>query len=170
MSTIEFNRLLVEYQNPLRFFALKLTADEEDAKDLVQETMIKALQYKDKLITKSSVKGWLYTIMKNTFINQYRRGVKFGEIMGKMESQGYISTASSEISQTPDKSINVQDLKNEIENLQDDYRVPFQMKLEGFKYKEIGEHLDIPIGTVKSRIFLARKELMSNLKDFSPIA
>ena len=68
MSTLEFNELLVSYKSPLQFFALKLTADEEEAKDLLQETMLKALTYRDKLLTKSSIKGWLYTIMKNTFI------------------------------------------------------------------------------------------------------
>ena len=168
MSTIELNRYLLEYQNPLSFFALKLTADEDDAKDLLQETMLRSLKYKDKLQANTSIKAWLYTIMKNTFINQYRRSVKLNQIVGTMQHQGYVSTASSALSISPEKGINLEDMNAEIRNLSDEYRIPFQMKLEGFKYKEIGEHLGIPIGTVKSRIFLARKELMVKLKDFNP--
>ena len=167
MSTVEFNELLVSYKSPLQFFALKLTADEEEAKDLLQETMLKAITYRDKLLTKSSIKGWLYTIMKNTFINQYRRGGKFNEIMDKMQSQSYLSTASSNVSISPDKKINVLDMEEAIDSLSDDYRIPFRMKLEGFKYKEIGDEMGIPIGTVKSRIFLARKKLMGQLPEFN---
>lgn len=167
MSTLEFNELLVSYKSPLQFFALKLTADEEEAKDLLQDTMLKAITYRDKLLTKSSIKGWLYTIMKNTFINQYRRGAKFNQIMDKMASQSYVSTSSSNVSISPDKKINVLHIEEAIENLKDDYRVPFQRKLEGYKYKEIGDEMGIPVGTVKSRIFLARKQLMGQLPEFN---
>ncbi len=167
MSTLEFNELLVSYKSPLQFFALKLTADEEEAKDLLQETMLKALTYRDKLLTKSSIKGWLYTIMRNTFINQYRRGSKFNQIMDKMQAQAYVSTGSSNVSIPPDKKINVLNMEEAIEGLSDDYKIPFQRKLEGYKYKEIGDEMGIPIGTVKSRIFLARKQLMSQLPEFN---
>ncbi len=167
MSTLEFNELLVSYKSPLHFFALKLTADEEEAKDLLQETMLKAITYRDKLLTKSSIKGWLYTIMKNTFINQYRRGSKFNQIMDKMQAQSYVSTSSSNVSVAPDKKINVLNMEEAIDSLSDDYRIPFRMKLEGYKYKEIGDEMGIPIGTVKSRIFLARKQLMSKLPEFN---
>ena len=167
MSTIEFNELLVSYKSPLQFFALKLTADEEEAKALLQETMLKAITYRDKLLTKSSIKGWLYTIMKNTFINQYRRGSKFNQIMDKMQAQSYVSTASSNVSVAPDKKINVLEMEEAIDSLSDEYRIPFRMKLEGYKYKEIGDEMGIPIGTVKSRIFLARKQLTSALPEFN---
>lgn len=105
--------------------------------------------------------------MKNTFINQYRRGSKFNQIMDKMQAQAYVSTGSSNVSIPPDKKINVLNMEEAIENLSDDYRIPFQRKLEGFKYKEIGDEMGIPIGTVKSRIFLARKQLMSKLPEFN---
>jgi len=170
MSTLELNSLLVQYQNPLRFFALKLTADEGQANDLLQETNVKALLNKDKIETNTSLKSWLYTIMKNTFINQYRRSVKLTEIKTNIKHQGYLSSSSTGLSLPADKSIAVEDIKKEIKLLKDDYRIPFQMKLDGFKYKEIADHMDINIGTVKSRIFHARKELMSNLKDFNPNA
>lgn len=166
MSTIEFNRLLIEYQNPLSFFALKLTGEEEDAKDLLQETFLKAMQYRDKLVTRASVKGWLYTIMKNTFINQYRRNVKLGDIKSRITHQSYVSTPSAEIAITPDKKMSADYLRETIGGLRDEYRIPFEMKLEGFKYEEIGEHMSIPVGTVKSRIFLARQELTKTLKEY----
>lgn len=167
MSTLELNNRLIEYQNPLRFFALKLTANEEDANDLLQETMLKAIQYKEKIEHNTSIKSWLYTIMKNTFINQYRRSVKLLEIKSNIVNQGYQSSSST-LSIPADKAIAVDDIKAEIKKLKEEFRVPFQMKLEGFKYKEIAEHMEISIGTVKSRIFFARKELMKNLNDFNP--
>lgn len=170
MSNLEFNEVLNQNRNPLMFFALKLTTDEEEAKDLLQDTMLKALSYRDKLLTKSSVKGWLYTIMKNTFINQYRRDKKLTDIKSQMVHQGYVSTRSSDVSMTPDKKMSVKDMEQAIEDLDDAYRIPFQMKLQGYRYHEIGEHMGIPIGTVKSRIFLARKQLTATLADYAPHA
>ena len=76
MTAIEFNNQLLSFQNPLKYFALKLTADNEDAEDLLQETFLKALKYKNKFEDKTNLKAWLYTIMKNTFINNYRRAVR----------------------------------------------------------------------------------------------
>ena len=168
MSTLELNNMLVQYQNPLRFYALKLTADEEQANDLLQDTNIKALLNKDKIESSISLKSWLYTIMKNTFINQYRRSVKLTEIKTNIKHQAYLSFPTSTLCVPADKTIAIQDIKKEIKLLKKDYRIPFQMKLEGFKYKEIADHMEINIGTVKSRVFHARKELMSKLKEFNP--
>ena len=160
--------MLVQYQNPLRFYALKLTADEEQANDLLQDTNIKALLNKDKIESSISLKSWLYTIMKNTFINQYRRSVKLTEIKTNIKHQSYLSFPTSTLFLSADKTIAIQDIKKEIKLLKEDYRIPFQMKLEGFKYKEIADYMEINIGTVKSRVFHARKELMSKLKEFNP--
>ena len=168
MSTLELNNMLVQYQNPLRFYALKLTADEEQANDLLQDTNIKALLNKDKIESSISLKSWLYTIMKNTFINQYRRSVKLTEIKTNIKHQSYLSFPTSTLFLSADKTIAIQDIKKEIKLLKEDYRIPFQMKLEGFKYKEIADHMEINIGTVKSRVFHARKELMSKLSEFNP--
>lgn len=170
MSTLEFNKFLELQKSPLHFFALKLTSNEEEAKDLVQETFLKALTYRSKLITKASVKGWLYTIMKNTFINQYRRESKFGDIMNQFEHQGYVSTSTSQKSISPDKAMSVKDIEQSIDDLPEVYKVPFKMKLEGYKYQEISDYVAVPVGTIKSRIFLARKLLMENLKDYNPKA
>ena len=93
MSTLEFNELLVSYKSPLQFFALKLTADEEEAKDLLQETMLKALTYRDKLLTKSSIKGWLYTIMRNIFINNYKRKQFQNTITDTTDNNYYINSS-----------------------------------------------------------------------------
>ena len=160
--------MLVQYQNPLRFYALKLTADEEQANDLLQDTNIKALLNKDKIESSISLKSWLYTIMKNTFINQYRRSVKLTEIKTNIKHQSYLSFPTSTLFLSADKTIAIQDIKKEIKLLKEDYRIPFQMKLEGFKYKEIADYMEINIGTVKSRVFHARKELMSKLSEFNP--
>ena len=168
MSTLELNNMLVQYQNPLRFYALKLTADEEQANDLLQDTNIKALLNKDKIESSISLKSWLYTIMKNTFINQYRRSVKLTEIKTNIKHQSYLSFPTSTLFLSADKTIAIQDIKKEIKLLKEDYKIPFQMKLEGFKYKEIADYMEINIGTVKSRVFHARKELMSKLSEFNP--
>ena len=102
------------------------------------------------------------------FFNQYRRSVKLTEIKTNIKHQSYLSFPTSTLFLSADKTIAIQDIKKEIKLLKEDYRIPFQMKLEGFKYKEIADHMEINIGTVKSRVFHARKELMSKLSEFNP--
>jgi RNA polymerase sigma-70 factor (ECF subfamily) len=167
MTAIEFNEQLLSYQNPLKYFALKLTADNEDAEDLLQETFLKALKYKDKFQEKTNLKAWLYTIMKNTFINNYRRAVRKRTIIDNTADDFFVNSTKQRSPISPESEYNYKEIIKTVEELNDECRIPFKMHNEGYKYKEIADELDMPIGTVKSRIFLARKKLTSALKDYA---
>lgn len=166
MPQSDFQSELVSLRRTLGYFALQLTSNNDDAEDLLQETMVKAITYKDKFREKTNLKAWLYTIMKNTFINNYRRAVKANTIMDKTEDLYYLNKAKKEDSAAPETRYNLKQIRKVVAALEDDYRVPFLMHFEGYKYKEIADDLNLPIGTVKSRIFLARRKLMEQLEDY----
>ncbi len=165
MSTYEFNNRLMSLESSLNFFALSLTRDTESAKDLVQDTFVKAIQYKDKYTLDNNIKAWLFTILRNTYLNQVTRLSYKNTIHDESEDE-YIIKNSMPHTETAESVINTGDISLAIDSLDDDYRVPFQMFLDGYKYKEIAEEIELPIGTVKSRIFFARKTLMENLQDY----
>jgi RNA polymerase sigma-70 factor (ECF subfamily) len=104
--------------------------------------------------------------MKNTFINNYRRTVKTNQIIDHTKDLYYLNIPQNSGFASPVSRIGEKDILKSIQLLTDDLRIPFQMFFDGHKYKEIADHLDLPIGTVKSRIFLARKQLMKALEDF----
>ena len=168
MSTIEFNQQILSYRKALEYFAFSLTMNDEDAKDLVQDTYMKAIAYKDKFREATNLKAWLYTIMKNTFINNYRRNVKSKTIIDQSEDLYYLNNAKESKDRNPSAIFNNKEITSSVNNLQDEYRIPFKMHNEGYKYKEIADYLKLPIGTVKSRIFLARRKLMDVLSDYNP--
>ena len=167
MTAIEFNQQILSFQNPLKYFALKLTSDNEDAEDLLQETLLKALKYKDRFQEQTNLKAWLYTIMKNTFINNYRRAVRKRTIMDNTDDDYFVNSSKKIAPISPESVCNHKEIIKTIEKLNDECRVPFQMHFDGYKYKEIADELGMPIGTVKSRIFLARKKLTDSLKEFA---
>nr|NQU89858.1 sigma-70 family RNA polymerase sigma factor [Bacteroidota bacterium] len=166
MGTLEFNKQLTNLQDNLKYFATTLTQNEEDAKDLVQETYLKALTYRDKFETDTNLKAWTYTIMKNTFINNYRRNSKVSMIVDSTADLYYLNTNKMSAEASPESSLTHKEVSQVVNNLEDEHRVPFKMHHEGFKYKEIAAHLDLSIGTVKSRIFFSRKKLIKALGDY----
>ncbi|MFO8053623.1 MAG: RNA polymerase sigma factor [Bacteroidales bacterium] len=166
MTTLEFNKQITDLYKNLEYFALSLTQNEHDAKDLLQETYLKALKYREKFVHSSNLKAWLFTIMKNTFINNYRRKVKARTIVDTTDDLYYLNSLNETRFASPESKINHQEINKQINNLDYNYRVPFEMHTKGFKYKEIAEELDLSIGTVKSRIFFTRRKLMKRLKDF----
>lgn len=166
MTAIEFNYQLISMRSYLEYFAKKLTSNHEDAQDLVQETMLKALTFRDKFVHETNLKAWLFTIMKNIFINNYRRNTKTRMMIDTTDNLYHLNNSVNEFPVTPDSEYSEKEIHLEISHLDDDQRIPFEMHTQGYKYKEIAEKLDISIGTVKSRIFFGRKKLMSNLKDF----
>jgi len=166
MTKLEFNTMVTKQSDSLKMYALHFTHDDEDANDLVQDTVLKAITYYEKFKEGTNLKGWLYTIMKNTFINNYRRFVKISSFVTKSDE---ISSANLSFSATGNNGENkfvMDDIKHAMANLSDDYYVPFTMYFEGYKYHEIADHLDIPIGTVKTRIHVARKTLKKSLKPY----
>ncbi len=167
MTLVEFNYQVIKLQDSLKAFAQSLTMNSEDAKDLMQETILKALRYRDKFQDQTNLKAWMYTIMKNTFINDYRRKKKAEMIFDDTPENYFLNIGKNRAHVSPESNYAFQEMWSKVELLEDEYRVPFKRHVEGFKYKEIAEELNLPIGTVKSRIFLARKKLMDSLPGYS---
>ena len=167
MTAIEFNHELIGLTNKLEYYAISLTSDREKAKDLVQDTIYKAMIYKDKFEDNTNLKAWTYTIMKNTFINNYRRTIKANTIIDTTEDLYYINNMNSKSYIKADSDYTYKELIKGVKKLDDEQRIPFEMHVTGYKYKEIAEQMNLSIGTVKSRIFFARKRLMESLKEFN---
>lgn len=165
MSTKEFNTRLLETEKSLQYFALSLTRNPENAKDLVQDTFVKAIHYKDKYTSDNNMKAWLFTILRNTYLNQVTKLSSKNTVNDESEDTYLIKNTLND-NQDTESQINNAELKNAIANLSSEYKIPFQKFIDGYKYKEIAEEMDLPIGTVKSRIFFARKFLMESLQEF----
>lgn len=159
MSTIEFNSKFEQMTSLLQAFAYNLTKNQEDAKDLFQETAYRAMTNRDKFRPGTNFKAWLFTIMKNIFINNYRKKMKANTIMDSTDNLFYINSGSVTIANTGDSNMLMKELTTMIERLDESIKIPFLMHYQGYKYQEIADHFDLPLGTVKSRIFFARKEL-----------
>ncbi len=162
MTVTEFRINLINQTECLTRLAFKLTSDRDDAKDLVQETFYKSLKYCDKFVDETNFKAWTSTIMKNTFINTYRKGVL--QTLYRDQSRELFFFARPNIGyDNPDSAYSVLEMTQHIEQLQDKLRIPFKMHLSGYKYREIADELTVNIGTVKSRIFMARRQLKEKL-------
>ncbi len=167
MTTYEFNSSLINMKSNLKRFAMSLTSDNEKANDLVQETYLKAITNRDKFVDYSNLKAWVFTIMKNTFINSYRKGIRENTMVDTTEDLYYLNLTEEKGSISPDSSYSESEIERAINSLEDEFRIPFRMHVEGFKYKEIAEQLGLKIGTVKSRIFFTRQKLMNILRDYA---
>ena len=163
LSSKEFTNKFNQLTPSLQSFALNLTRDSEEAKDLYQETAFRAMTNRDKFKAGTNLKAWLFTIMKNIFINNYRKKTKANTIIDTTDNLYYINSNSATISNGAGTNILMRELGQMITDLEDSIRIPFQMHYEGFKYQEIADELDLPLGTVKSRIFFARKALKSKI-------
>ena len=164
MTAVEFNHQLTGLNEALERFAMSLTMNREDANDLVQETYLKALTYREKFMNDTNLKAWVYTIMKNSFINNYRRSVRENTTFDNTKDLYYLSNPNQGNDSSPEASFTATEIQGHIDNLEDDLRIPFQMHQEGYKYKEIAEEMNLKIGTVKSRIFFGRKKLMDSIE------
>jgi RNA polymerase sigma-70 factor (ECF subfamily) len=167
MTTYEFNNNLIGMKSNLHKFAMSLTSDREKAHDLVQDTYLKAITYKDKFVDYTNLKAWVFTIMKNTFINNYRRNIKENTMIDGTQDLYYINLSDDKGYISPDSSYSESEIEKAIDSLEDEFRIPFRMHIEGYKYKEIADELNLKIGTVKSRIFFTRQKLMNILKDYA---
>ena len=168
MSTVEFNLNLIKITNILRSFAYNLTKDVEESQDLYQETAYRALKNKDKFRVGTNFKAWIMTIMKNIFINNYRKKVKANTIIDTTDNLYYINSGGSIIFNGAESQIMMDELHHMIDELEDSIRIPFEKHYLGFKYQEIADELGLPLGTVKSRIFFARKALKEMIKNRYP--
>ena len=166
MRTTSFTQNLLGMQSELRRFALKLTADSEEANDLLQETSLKALDNEDKYTPDTNFKGWMYTIMRNIFINNYRKTVRDQTFVDQTENLFHLYLPQDSGFESTEGNYDLKEIRKIVHSLPKEYRVPFSMYVSGFKYREIAEKLGLPIGTVKSRIFFTRQRLQKDLKDF----
>lgn len=166
MRTADFTQNLLGMQTELHRFALKLTADREEADDLLQETSLKALDNEDKYTPDTNFKGWMYTIMRNIFINNYRKTVRDQTFVDHTDNLFHLSLPQDSGFESTEGNYDLKEIRRIVNTLPKEYRVPFSMYVSGFKYREIAERLGLPIGTVKSRIFFTRQRLQKDLKDF----
>jgi RNA polymerase sigma factor (sigma-70 family) len=164
MTTVEFSYSVNEASGSLKPFALKLTRDLDDANDLLQDTMLKAFSNRDKFAEGTNLKAWLYTIMRNTFVTNYHRMMKRGTFVDTTDNLHYLNSAGATIENGVYGNFAMTDIRAAIDQLDDVYKIPFEMYFRGFKYLEIAEKMQIPIGTVKNRIHIARKLLKDNLQ------
>jgi RNA polymerase sigma-70 factor (ECF subfamily) len=167
MTSIHFKNTVQHEAKSLRKYAYQLTRNIDDTDDLVQETMLKAFTYQDKFQEGTNLKGWLYTIMKNTFINNYRRMIKRNTFIDNTNNEYFIDSFAITESNKGEQKFIIQDIEAEIEKLPLNLKTPFTMSFNGFKYEEIAVMLNIPIGTVKTRIFVAKRELKEKLSVYA---
>jgi len=166
MSTIELNQQLSSLRPVLRAFTRRFTSDRDESLDLVQETLLRALTYKDKFREDTNLKGWLFTIMRNTFINNYRKNQRAKTSRDNTKELYFLNVEDTHTFNGPATSFEYNDIWNHINSLRDELLVPFKMHTSGYKYHEIAEQQNIPIGTVKNRIFHARKEIQKKLTGY----
>jgi len=167
MENMTLNNQICDNRSCLEAFALKFTNDVEDANDLVQDTIIKAIRYHKLYKQGTNLKGWLYTIMKNTFINDYRRAVRRNALIDSSADFTSSQLHNSASDNLAENKFLLDDIRKAFEKVQPEYSVPFLRYFEGYKYHEIARELDIPIGTVKTRIHMARQVLKAQLKMYS---
>ena len=166
MRATDFTQNLLGMQSELRRFAMKLTADYEEANDLLQETSLKALDNEDKYTPDTNFKGWMYTIMRNIFINNYRKTVRDQTFIDQTDNLFHLNLPQDSGFESTEGNYDLKEIRKIVHSLPKEYRVPFSMYVSGFKYREIADKLGLPLGTVKSRIFFTRQRLQKELKDF----
>jgi RNA polymerase sigma-70 factor (ECF subfamily) len=166
MSSLEFNQLLVSNAEFLKPFAITLTRDTEAAKDLFQETLYRALANKEKYNVGTNIKAWLYTIMRNIFINNYRRRAKQKTIFDNTPNDFLLNNNQVATADVTESNLRIKDIQAAIYNLPEIFRNPFLLYFDGFKYHEIADMLMEPLGTIKSRIHFARKLLKAQIDRF----
>ncbi len=166
MPALDFNKMLLLNAEFLKPFAITLTRDSEEAKDLFQETLFRALANKDKYNIGTNLKAWLYTIMRNIFINDYRKRAKQNTILDRTANDFFINSSNAVTTNDAVAALNMQEINKVINNLPEIFKTPFMLHYDGFKYDEIAAMLHEPLGTVKSRIHFARKLLKAQIDHY----
>ena len=166
MSTVEFNQMLLNNTDFLKPFAFTLTRDNETAKDLLQETMFRALSNREKYNVGTNIKAWLYTIMRNIFINDYRKKSKQATVFDNTPNDFLIDNNQTSVSNEAIAKLNLKEVQESIHSLPIIFKNPFLLYFDGYKYHEIADMLNEPLGTIKSRIHFARKLLKNQLQRY----
>jgi RNA polymerase sigma-70 factor (ECF subfamily) len=166
MATREFNEMLLQNADFLKPFAVTLTKDQETAKDLLQETMYRALANQEKYSVGTNIKAWLYTIMRNIFINNYRRKAKQNTIFDSSSNDFLLNYNQATTSNAAESNLRMKEIFAALHALPEIFKQPFMLYFEGFKYHEIAEMLGEPLGTIKSRIHFARRLLKTQISKY----
>lgn len=166
MESKTFQAKLIKLQSNMLNFAYILTSNRDDAYDLLQDTTLKVLDNKDKYVDNVNFKGWVFTIMRNLFINNYRKIVRSGTVLDLTDDLYHLNLPQNSGYESPEGSLASKEITAIINSFEDSYKVPFSMHVACYKYAEIAEHTGLPLGTVKSRIFFARQRLQRALKDY----
>jgi RNA polymerase sigma-70 factor (ECF subfamily) len=165
MTHLEFAHSYNQMQTLLYAFACRLTKNESDAQDLLQDTAYKAFKYKNLYQPKTNLRAWLMTIMRNTFINNYRQKKRRNVQNDTTDNEYFVNSGHLTVVNGGEMSTSLEEIWSVVDELEDWLKVPFLLFYQGYKYDEIAELLDIPVGTVKSRIFFARKKMQGTLKE-----
>ncbi|MDE5749587.1 MAG: sigma-70 family RNA polymerase sigma factor [Duncaniella sp.] len=167
MASKEFQTKLMSLQANMLNFAYMLTSNRDNAYDLLQDTTLKVLDNEEKYVENTNFKGWVFTIMRNIFINNYRKVARSATVLDTTDDLYHLNISQDSGLETPEGSYGAGEITDAINSFSDDYRIPFSMMLAGYKYAEIAEKMNLPLGTVKSRIFFARKRLQDRFSDYA---
>ena len=159
MGTTNLQSRLMSLQSNMLNFAYMLTSNRDDAYDLLQDTTLKVLDNQDKYTENTNFKGWVFTIMRNIFINNYRRVVRSATVVDQTEDLYHLNISQDSGLETPEGSYATSEISAAIAEFPEKYRVPFTLHVQGYKYNELADEMGLPLGTIKSRIFFARQEL-----------
>ena len=163
MNHAEFNMEYRPVSNLLNAFARKLTQNEEDAKDLVQETVLRAYRKRDSYRPGSNFKSWITTIMHNTFISGCRKKANFFKWQKANEGRETPFSIQDRSGEAY-SNIAMSEISGYMDQIGEAFSIPFMMYYRGWHYNEIADQLDLPLGTVKSRIFFARRKMIKLLE------
>jgi RNA polymerase sigma factor (sigma-70 family) len=166
MANPEFNDMLLSNADFLKPFAINLTRDTEAANDLYQETLYKALANKEKYNAGTNIKAWLFTIMRNIFINNYRRKAKQKTIFDSTPNDYLINLKQATVVNSAETNLRMKEINTAIQQLPEIFKTPFLLYFDGYKYNEIADVLHEPLGTIKSRIHFARKILKEQISRY----
>ncbi|MCM1292768.1 MAG: RNA polymerase sigma factor [Bacteroides sp.] len=167
MGTLKFQKKLLSLQTNMLNFAYILTSNRDDAFDLLQDTTLKALDNEDKYTDNTNFKGWVFTIMRNIFINNYRRATRTSVKIDTTDDLYHLNLPQDSGIESPENSYTVKEIHQAIDSFPPDYKVPFSLHLAGYRYAEIAKYMNLPVGTIKSRIYYARQRLRRQLKDYA---
>ncbi|MCM1293105.1 MAG: sigma-70 family RNA polymerase sigma factor [Bacteroides sp.] len=166
MESAAFTNRLMSLQSNMLNFAYMLTSNRDDAFDLLQDTTVKALDNREKYVDNSNFKGWVFTIMRNIFINNYRKAIVASTVIDRTEDYYHLNLSQDSGLDTPEGAYTTHEITAAINEIQEAYRKPFTMHVQGYKYDEIADAMSLPVGTVKSRIFNARQQLQRRFADY----
>ncbi len=167
MTALEFNHQIANLQGVLRLFTYRFTKSRVESEDLIQDTILKALRYRDKFKENTNLKGWLFTIMRNTYINGYRKKKKANTWLDDTPDLLKLNVEETYTHNRPGKNLEYNEILEKSKEIDSFLWEPFKMYTDGYKYQEIADHFNLPLGTVKNRIFHARKEMQEKLKDYA---